>query len=134
MAAKEFLTYKGRPLVRKGNEIYYGDMAEKYVILMQIITTKKDGDLDIADKVLVQLLSTDSDLRPKDRIIKKSEKYGLVVLLCHESCHIYGENAVHRNRDVALFLKRWGQNKAMREQGWTEKDFVREFGKNYLEV
>lgn len=77
MAEKEFLTYKGRPLVRKGNEIYYGDMAEKYVILMQIITTKKDGDLDIADKVLVQLLSTDSDLRPKDRIIKKSEKYGL---------------------------------------------------------
>ena len=74
---KEFLTYKGRPLVRKGNEIYYGDMADKYVILLQIMTTKKSGDLDVADKVLVQLLNTDSDLRPKDRIIKKSEKYGL---------------------------------------------------------
>ena len=35
---KEFLTYKGRPLVRKGNEIYYGDMSEKYVILLQIMS------------------------------------------------------------------------------------------------
>lgn len=74
---KEFLTYKGRPLVRKGNEIYYGDMSEKFVILLQVMTTKKDGDLEIADKVLVQLLNTDSDLRPRERIVKKSEKYGL---------------------------------------------------------
>ncbi len=74
---KEFLTYKGRPLVRKGNEIYYGDMSEKYVIMLQIITTKKDGDLEIADKVLVQLLDTDTELRPRERIIKKSEKTGL---------------------------------------------------------
>ena len=74
---KEFLTYKGRPLVRKGNEIYYGDMSEKFVILLQIMTTKKEGDLEIADKVLVQLLNTDSDLRPRERIVKKSEKVGL---------------------------------------------------------
>ena len=74
---KEFLTYKGRPLVRKGNEIYYGDMSEKYVILLQIMSTKKDGDMEIADKVLIQLLNTDSDLRPKERIVKKSEKFGL---------------------------------------------------------
>lgn len=74
---KEFLTYKGRPLVRKGNEIYYGDMSEKYVILLQIMSTKKEGDMEIADKVLIQLLNTDSDLRPKERIVKKSEKIGL---------------------------------------------------------
>ncbi len=74
---KEFLTYKGRPLVRKGNEIYYGDMSEKFVILLQIMTTKKDGDMEIADKILVQLLNTDSDLRPRERIVKKSEKFGL---------------------------------------------------------
>ncbi len=74
---KEFSTYKGRPLVRKGNEIYYGDMSERFVAMLQIISTKKEGDLEIADKVLVQLLSTDTDLRPRDRIIKKSEKTGL---------------------------------------------------------
>lgn len=30
-------------------------------------------------------------------------------------------------------LRRYGQLKAMREQGLTEEDFIREFGKNYLE-
>ena len=74
---KEFLTYKGRPLVRKDNVIYYGDMSEKYVVMLQIMSTKKEGDMEIADKVSVQLMDTDSDKRPKDRIIKKSEKTGL---------------------------------------------------------
>jgi len=74
---KEFLTYKGRPLVRNGNTLYYGDMSEEFVIMIQIVSTKKEGDLEMADKVLVQLLSTDSELRPRERIIKKSEKNGL---------------------------------------------------------
>ena len=74
---KEFLTYKGRPLVRNGNTLYYGDMSEEFVIMIQIVSTKKEGDLEMADKVLVQLLSTDNELRPRERIIKKSEKIGL---------------------------------------------------------
>ena len=74
---KEFLTYKGRPLVRNGNTLYYGDMSEEFVIMIQIVSTKKEGDLEMAEKVLVQLLSTDSELRPRERIIKKSEKIGL---------------------------------------------------------
>ncbi len=75
--SKEFLTYKGKPLVRNGNTIYYGDMAEKYVIMIQIMSTKKEGELEMADKLLVQLLDTNSDLRPRERIIKKSEKTSL---------------------------------------------------------
>ena len=71
------LTYKGRPLVRSGNVLYYGDMAEKCVIVMQVLTTKKVGDMDVADKILVQLLLTDPEVRMKDRIVKKSEKNGL---------------------------------------------------------
>mgnify|MGYP007128361797 CR=1 FL=1 len=73
----EFLLYKGKPLVRSGNTLYYGDMAEKCVIMLQILTTKKVGDMDVADKVQVQLMSTDPDLRMKDRFLKKSEKTGL---------------------------------------------------------
>lgn len=72
-----FLMYKGKPLVRSGNTIYYGNMSDKYVIMMQIQSTKQKEDLTLADKVTVQLLSTDLDLRPRDRIIKKSEKNGL---------------------------------------------------------
>ena len=52
MPQQDFLTYKGKPLVRKGNEIYYGDMSEKYVILFKIQSTKRVGDIEIADKIL----------------------------------------------------------------------------------
>lgn len=73
----EFLTYKGKPLVRKGNEIYYGDMSEKYVIKLEILSTKKEGDLEAADKVKVLLLLSDTELTYKSRIVKTSEKNGL---------------------------------------------------------
>ncbi|MBQ4616778.1 MAG: hypothetical protein IJB27_00195 [Clostridia bacterium] len=74
---EEFLTYKGKPLVRSGNTIYYGDLAEKCVIMMQVLSTKTVNGKEIADRVSVQLLSTDEELRMKDRILKKSEKNGL---------------------------------------------------------
>ena len=63
---------------------------------------------------------------------KKSEKYGLVVDLCHHKCHIFGDGSVHKNADTMRQLKRYGQLKAMQDQGWTEDDFIREFGKSYL--
>ncbi len=73
----KFLTYRGKPLVRNGNTIYYGDMSDKCVVMIQILTTKKVNDLDLADKVTIQLMSTDPDARPKERILKRSEKHGL---------------------------------------------------------
>ena len=71
------LTYKGKPLVRSGNMLYYGDMSEKCVVVLQVLTTKTVGDMTVADKIQVQLLSTDPEVRMKDRILKKSEKNGL---------------------------------------------------------
>lgn len=76
-AKKDFLTYKGRPLVRKDNILYYGDMSQKYVIMLQILSTKTEGKMEVADKVLVQLMHTDPDMKARDRIVKKSEKIGL---------------------------------------------------------
>lgn len=55
-----------------------------------------------------------------------------MVDLCHNRCHIFGGCSVHKNAKTMLQLKRYGQLKAMREQGWTEDDFRREFGKSYL--
>jgi hypothetical protein len=79
MADKQeaLLTYKGRPLVRCGNTLYYGDPSEKCVIVLQVLTTKTVGEMTVADKVQVQLLLTDPEVRMKDRILKKSEKNGL---------------------------------------------------------
>ena len=71
------LEYKGHPLQRKDNIIYYGSFADKYVIMMQIMDTKKVNDLDVATKVSVQLQLTDATIKSRDRIVKKTEKEGL---------------------------------------------------------
>ena len=71
------LTYKGHPLRRKDNLIYYGTMAEKYIIMLQILSTKDQDGLPVADKVSVQLQLTDPDLKSRDRVVKKSEKTDL---------------------------------------------------------
>ncbi len=78
MAKKvETLEYKGRPLKRKDNLIYYGDMSEKYIIMLMITETKKVEDLDVATKVTVQLQLTDPDIKTRDRVVKKAEKNSL---------------------------------------------------------
>ena len=52
-------------------------MADKYIIMMQILDTQKVKDLDVATRVSVQLQLTDPDLKSRDRVVKKTEKDGL---------------------------------------------------------
>ena len=65
-------SYKGKPIVRYGNTIYFGNLSEKDIIVMKILE-----DLDVASKVEVQLQRTSSNIKSKDRIVKKIEKLGL---------------------------------------------------------
>lgn len=62
----------------------------------------------------------------------KSEKYGLVVLLCGEGCHRTGIKSVHVNAKLNRALQRKVQLIAMEHYGWTEADFIKIFGKSYL--
>lgn len=78
---KEFMTYKGKPLVRCGNELYYGSMDEPYVIHLVVKSTKDVNGLNVADKVAVQLMATDPDLSPRKQIVKSSEKAGLFLAM-----------------------------------------------------
>jgi len=71
------LEYKGHPLRRKDSLIYYGSMEDKYIIMMQILETKKVKDIDVATRVSIQLQLTDPELRSKERVVKKSEKESL---------------------------------------------------------
>ena len=59
------LMYKGHPLMRKDNLIYYGSMADRDIGMLQVLETKKVNDLDVATRVSV----------------KKSEKDGLYTAL-----------------------------------------------------
>ena len=71
------LVYKNHPLRRIDNLIYYGSMADKYIVLLQILDTKKEQDMDVDTRVSVQLQLTDPDLKSRDRVVKKSEKDSL---------------------------------------------------------
>ena len=71
------LEYKGHPLQRKDNIIYYGSFADKYIIMLQILDTKKVRDLDVATRVSIQLQMTDPSIKYRDRIVKRTEKDGL---------------------------------------------------------
>lgn len=64
---------------------------------------------------------------------KKSEKYGLTVYLHHNKCHIFGEQAVHRDAARNRALQAKAQVAAMERYGWSVEDFRREFYKNYIE-
>ena len=78
---KAVLMYKGRPLMRKDNIVYYGSMADSHIVMLQILESKKIGEMDVASKVSVQLQLTDPSAKSRDRIVKKSEKDGFYTAL-----------------------------------------------------
>ncbi len=76
-----FPMYKEKPLVRSGDEIYYGSMKDPYVIHMIVKSKKEVAGKEIADKITIQLMSTDENLSPRKRIIKTSEKNGFYLAM-----------------------------------------------------
>lgn len=76
-----FPMYRGKPLVRSGDTIYYGNMTDKYVIKIDIKTKKTVEDMEVADKCIVQLMLTDPEIRSRKQIVKTSEKNGRYLAL-----------------------------------------------------
>ena len=72
-----FFSYKGYPLVRCGDTLYYGNMADEYVTMLKIEKTTKVFNIDVADKIKIYLMSTNTELNPIEAIKKTSEKDGL---------------------------------------------------------
>ena len=72
VSEREFLEYKGRPLVRKDNDIYYGDLSDKYHVFMMIMAeVPSSKGIEIPATVMVQLLAKDSS-RPEKQTVSKS--------------------------------------------------------------
>ncbi len=74
MENKDVLTYKGKMLLRKGNEIYYGNPGEKYMVLFRITENEKLKDITLAKKVIIEL-RTNSE--KSSVLIKQAEREGL---------------------------------------------------------
>lgn len=72
-----FFTYRGLPLVRKGNQLYFGNMYDKFVVQMEIQSTKKVGEIEVADKVMIRKMSTDMTINPIEAIVKTAKKDSL---------------------------------------------------------
>lgn len=73
---KKTLTYNDKPILRCGNRIYYGDLSEKLILVLDITETKKVGDLDAAQKVLIQVMDNTGELG-KGQVFRKAERDNL---------------------------------------------------------
>lgn len=71
------LMYKGKPLIRKDNLLYYGFFDDSHIIMMQIMENKEEKGAKLATRVRVELQSTDPNIKYRDRVLKKTEKIGL---------------------------------------------------------
>jgi arginyl-tRNA synthetase len=96
LGKKATIEYKGHPLRRKDNLIYYGSMSDKYIIMLQILATKKVKDMDVATKVSVQLQLTDPDIKSRDRVVKKSEKDSLYAAM--DVASVWLDRALSQNK------------------------------------
>ena len=81
MAEEKILMYKGHPLMRKGNLLYSGSMADSHSVMLQILETKEVNGEPIASRVAIQLQLTDPNVKGRGRVVKKGEKSGLYTAL-----------------------------------------------------
>ncbi len=73
LVSGKYLEYKGRPLVREGQTICYGDKSEKCILILEIMSYKKVGGNDVPDKILIQVI----DSNDPTKIVKQGSKEGL---------------------------------------------------------
>jgi len=69
-------TYKDKPVIRKGNEIYYGNLEDKYILALKILETKEEHGLQLATKIRMELQDNSGELG-KGRVYRKSEREDL---------------------------------------------------------
>lgn len=72
---KKYFTYKGKPMVRRGDLIYYGNPEDRYIVLFTVKGKRKVGDLEVANEVTVELMSNNG--RGKERTFKRVTRAGL---------------------------------------------------------
>ena len=69
----KYLMYKDKPLVREGDTICYGDLNEKYILVLEIMSYKQEDGKELPDKILVQVLESED----QNKIVRQGSKEGL---------------------------------------------------------
>ncbi len=73
LVSGKYLEYKGRPLVREGDTICYGDMEEKFILMLEIMSHKKTDSGELPDKILIQVVES----KNQSNIVRQGSKSGL---------------------------------------------------------
>lgn len=73
---KKGLMYKGKPLIRCGDKIYYGNLEDKYILVLEILETKDMQDIKVSTKVKIQLMDNTGEFG-KGQVYRKAERENL---------------------------------------------------------
>ncbi len=87
---QEFLLYHGKPLIRNGKILYYGNPEDKYIIMMTVNRTEDMNDLQVATDVTVSLQTNFGN--GKEKVLKKVDREGLYRAL--DLAEVWLENAL----------------------------------------
>lgn len=73
---KKYLTYKGKPLIRCGDRIYYGNLEDKYILVLDILESKPIKDVALSTKIKIQLMDNSGELGT-GQVFRKAERDSL---------------------------------------------------------
>lgn len=59
---KKTLTYNGKAVMRCGNRIFYGNLEDRFIVVLDILETNEVNNLSVASKVVVQLMDNTGEL------------------------------------------------------------------------
>lgn len=73
---KKLLTYKGKPLLKCGDKIYYGNLEDKLILVLDIAESKKNKDINSSTKIKIQLMDNTGELG-NGQVYRKAERDNL---------------------------------------------------------
>ena len=69
--------YQGKPLIRQDNAYVWGDMKERAVLILFVLSNKEVNGRQVPDNILVQVVSTENT----QNVLKQGQKNGLFAAL-----------------------------------------------------
>ena len=73
LVSGKYLEYRGLPLVREENTMCYGDLNDKCILILEIMSHKKTPDGELPDKIWIQVV----DPKDQTKILRQGNKEGL---------------------------------------------------------
>lgn len=84
MANEKLMYYRGFPLIRSGDKIFYGSGGDAFAAQLTVKDTKRIADADVPNKIMVQLVPRNPADMPKAR---KGEFIGFYEAL--DTAHVW---------------------------------------------